>query len=1110
MKTATLRFATVREAEPASPIVCTFPFNPNVLTAEADYDQSLFKKLDAAQKKTVLKADEKIKEIRDTVNAFKSSGSFILDNKQFESRYPNFVEFRDWLTSRRRVTVEDIYRAAERHLDFSARRTLPGKELLNLTDNLIAQVILNENPKLREQISWTLRINNIVEKAATVRGAADLRKLIAAPVILPDVAVLPIPEKEKQIAAGPQVDPVVVERKRNWEKLDQLTTAYNELGEARGMQFETTVEPIPQVRPGGFFFGFLSKNFWTPTPPPEALRNKSISSNLRQEHLASVSSSTRDVLRELQIAEGMKFPDALSKIERSAQDAATQIGRSISPYREQVMIGNTLVNRTGAPRGDFSLDQGGPDIRVNGDCEFKFPFKIADLRIVEQELKDYLAGEVAHVENILQGELKERSTRRVESTEETLFTSAEREEENLTDLTTTNRFSLEQEISKTVKKDSELEVNGKVDAEYYGTVIVKASVSAGYSTSNSTEQSNREAVTYAKDVVERSTKKIIERVKDERTVKTTKVFEENNRHLLNNVGGQHHVVGVYRWLDKEYLVWLKNIGKRLMFELMIPEPGAYHIYAMTQKKDSSLGDLKEPKAPNDSEYATLLGVPGFALSSHKGITELNYHMWAAAYGAEITPPPPLLVTIGTALAKPNDAIVFYVQATTSLLTVPPGYAAKTFSVLLDYYNGTISGGGGGAWGRVAVGLHVFYGNMSGVTMNDETGGIPITLDGWTKGIRAHVEVVCKLLPEAFEEWQIKTYQAIIDAYEAKKAAYQNAVAEARAGAGVVIRGTNPLFNKTVIQTELKKNAIRLMTHCDPLYSSAMTDNEGGFDCCQVMAEAPYINFVEKVFEWRNMVYEFYPYHWAAKDHWASLYNMSDTDPLFQNFLKAGYARILVPVTPGFNNAAMNFVTLGTPDLNDLALMPVLDIINGMDEDAPTLAPARVSTQAYIDLANAAATIDGVTMVAGDRVLVRHQTSEAENGVYIWNGSGVPMTRAIDADAPDELSQAVIGVTEGTDKGFNFRQTELPLTTIGIDPVIFQIAAEIINESLLLPTDLTILECKSAGVEPTTMKILGLCETAGTMTPVLADGDSSGEKEEEEPGHHGKHDHGHEH
>src|SRR2546428_497904 len=150
MKTSTLRFVTVRNPEPAPPIVCTFPFNPSVLMTEAGYEQSLFKKLDAVYKNVALKPEVKVKQIRVTVAAFKSSSSFISDNEQFERQYPRFVEFRDWITSRRKVTVKDIYRQAEKVLQFSARRTLPAKELLTLTDNLIAQVILNEDPRLRE------------------------------------------------------------------------------------------------------------------------------------------------------------------------------------------------------------------------------------------------------------------------------------------------------------------------------------------------------------------------------------------------------------------------------------------------------------------------------------------------------------------------------------------------------------------------------------------------------------------------------------------------------------------------------------------------------------------------------------------------------------------------------------------------------------------------------------------------------------------------------------------------------------------------------------------------------------------------------------------------
>lgn len=88
---------------------------------------------------------------------------------------------------------------------------------------------------------------------------------------------------------------------------------------------------------------------------------------------------------------------------------------------------------------------------------------------------------------------------------------------------------------------------------------------------------------------------------------------------------------------------------------------------------------------------------------------------------------------------------------------------------------------------------------------------------------------------------------------------------------------------------------------------------------------------------------------------------------------------------------------------------------------------RVSTQANLNLSSPGATIDGVTMVVNDRVLVRSQSTAAENGIYIWNGAAVSMTRAADCSTADELEQAVTTVEEGTNAGTSWRQTAVNFT-----------------------------------------------------------------------------------
>jgi hypothetical protein len=83
---------------------------------------------------------------------------------------------------------------------------------------------------------------------------------------------------------------------------------------------------------------------------------------------------------------------------------------------------------------------------------------------------------------------------------------------------------------------------------------------------------------------------------------------------------------------------------------------------------------------------------------------------------------------------------------------------------------------------------------------------------------------------------------------------------------------------------------------------------------------------------------------------------------------------------------------------------------------------RVATQANLSLSSPGATIDGVTMASGDRVLARAQTAGAENGIYVWNGAASAMTRALDASTFPELEQATTTVEEGTSAGVTYRQT----------------------------------------------------------------------------------------
>jgi hypothetical protein len=78
---------------------------------------------------------------------------------------------------------------------------------------------------------------------------------------------------------------------------------------------------------------------------------------------------------------------------------------------------------------------------------------------------------------------------------------------------------------------------------------------------------------------------------------------------------------------------------------------------------------------------------------------------------------------------------------------------------------------------------------------------------------------------------------------------------------------------------------------------------------------------------------------------------------------------------------------------------------------------RVAATTAVNLAAPGAAIDGVTLSAGNRVLLTAQSTASQNGIYVWNGAAAAATRASDADASAEVTSGLyVFVEEGTANG----------------------------------------------------------------------------------------------
>lgn len=95
---------------------------------------------------------------------------------------------------------------------------------------------------------------------------------------------------------------------------------------------------------------------------------------------------------------------------------------------------------------------------------------------------------------------------------------------------------------------------------------------------------------------------------------------------------------------------------------------------------------------------------------------------------------------------------------------------------------------------------------------------------------------------------------------------------------------------------------------------------------------------------------------------------------------------------------------------------------------------RAATTANITLSGTQ-TIDGVALIANDRVLVKNQTTNTQNGIYVVAGGA--WSRATDADTTPELVSAFTFVEEGTvNADTGWVSTFNPGDAVGSSPVTF--------------------------------------------------------------------------
>lgn len=136
-----------------------------------------------------------------------------------------------------------------------------------------------------------------------------------------------------------------------------------------------------------------------------------------------------------------------------------------------------------------------------------------------------------------------------------------------------------------------------------------------------------------------------------------------------------------------------------------------------------------------------------------------------------------------------------------------------------------------------------------------------------------------------------------------------------------------------------------------------------------------------------------------------------------------------PSTAAFTSGTVAAAPTGATDLVNKQYVDYFAA--GLSWKAPVTAASLTNIASLSGLQ----TIDGVSLAAGETVLVKNQSTAADNGIYVVSAGA--WTRSIGADVWDEFIGAITFVVEGTQGGSAWYCTAQPGGTLGVTAIDWQ-------------------------------------------------------------------------
>jgi hypothetical protein len=545
--------------------------------------------------------------------------------------------------------------------------------------------------------------------------------------------------------------------------------------------------------------------------------------------------------------------------------------------------------------------------------------------------------------------------------------------ENVSENGVTEKTELAEATESQSKHSQQLGLNASVSGSYG---FVTFATSASFSDQSIEENSRKESRKHAAEVTEKASS----RVRKERkvTIETTSVRgnENTTTRTLTNPSETDAMRIDYFSMMRRWRVRLLRYGLRMTYDIAIPEPG---------------GTLRQMHARLADLETRLSGSFSFELDPAI-LNEQNFQAIASKFGMAVQGPPP-----ATWQATKNQGLIHSYdgsQYQTVDFNVPEAFEVQDVEI-------------GGSARQVQNGnpayLTVFPGDITitnGVasdnnsspfnathmaSFNGRTGAVSIGfVHGYVVNGMMYATLSARRTDAAFKAWQQEAWLAIFNA--ARDAYYTGvqALTQERDALRARIAAVDTLTLRREEREEIMKGALRwllgsgfefMMPEIIQLFFTSakefnaklpptqrLTDaqiemqlsqgigfsgNKLGVDAnawSTMMAYQEMVKFLHQAIEWDNLLYLTYPYFWDVPLAWDFVRILQHPDATREQFIRAGSARVVLTIRPGYEGDFAAFV-----DRGDLSVVlngdhPYLTIGNEMQRRAqanyPGIPPAN--------------------------------------------------------------------------------------------------------------------------------------------------------------------------